>query len=173
MARLCHLLSWDLSPEPRSHPPACCWTRRQGLGFLESPPALWLWGRHQGGQIQSGPGLLGAMSGIRHCWQDPGLAPCTVRAQGRLPIHLPLGFLLQKGPSQVLGRVREKRIWIASLVSGRYSIGSEGPIALASWVSRMGPGRGICEYLQQGTHEHFPQSRRRRPSRPHWTTTTR
>lgn len=82
---------------------------------------------------------------------------CGASGQGRPPIHTPLGSVLQVDPSQIPGGVQEKRpTWSTSLVSGHQLPGLTGPITLACWVSRVGLGGGIGEYLPRGGHKHFP-----------------
>ena len=41
-------------------------------------------------------------------------------------------------------------------MSGHQPPGLKGPITLACWVSRVGLGGGIGEYLPRGGHKHSP-----------------
>lgn len=139
-------------------------------------------GCHWGAEGQRGPGLLGVSSDFGSCREGLGLglvgAPGATSGQGGggatggLPIHLLVGFALQAGPPQILGWVQEEKLmWSARLVSGRSPPGCGVPAACVGLASRVGLGRASESSTRQPRH--FPQSLRRRPSPPPWTTMTR
>lgn len=88
---------------------------------------------------------------FRGCRLGPGLVEAhgAASGQGRPPVHLLLGFVLQTGPSQIPGRAQQERpTWSASLVSGRRPPGLRAPTALACWVPGVGRGGGVGECLR-------------------------
>lgn len=159
-----------LSPEPLGSPPAGAWAPQKALQ-LSGPRRC-----QQGAEGQSGPSLLGVSSGFGSCRQGLGLAGGSLYNQwsGRASCPPACGLCIAGGalPSPWLGPGGETD---PERQSGEWPISTcpWGLAASAGWLSSVGLGRGICECPRQGSPEHFPQSRRRRPSRPRWTTTTR